>query len=141
MIMDDRLLFLMSKAQHTLKNYLKKEFASNGVTGSPAQTGILFALKFKNMLSMNQLSEIISIDNAAVTRHVDTLEKNGMVTREPAENDRRKIMISITPKGIAEAEKAKTIARRVNSRIKEGFTDQEVEIFKRILNSFFIKFK
>ncbi|OHD65789.1 MAG: hypothetical protein A2176_14390 [Spirochaetes bacterium RBG_13_51_14] len=138
--MDDRLLFLMSKAAHTLKNYLKKEFSSGGINISPAQMGILFALKQKNGLPMNLLSKIISIDNAAITRHVDILEREGMVIREADEKDRRKYIICITAKGIAEADKCRRIARRVNDTIKEGFRDDEVEVFKKVLNSFFNKF-
>ncbi len=139
--MDDRLLFLMSKAQHTLKNYLKREFTTGGVTISPAQSGILFSLKLRNGLSMNQLSEILSIDNAAITRHVDILERNGLVKREQDADDRRKCIVCITEKGIAEADKSKAIARRINNMLKEGFSEDEIKIFKRILNSFFIRFK
>ncbi|HOT45202.1 MAG TPA: MarR family transcriptional regulator [Spirochaetota bacterium] len=139
--MDDRLLFLMSKAQRTLKNYLKREFTTGGVAISPAQSGILFSLKLRNGLSMNQLSELISIDNAAVTRHVDLLERNGLVTREQDAGDRRKCLIYITDKGIVEAYKSKVIAHRINTMLKEGFSEDEIKIFKRILSSFLIKFK
>lgn len=89
---------------------------------------------------MNQLSRIISIDNAAVTRHVDILEREGLVKREPDAKDRRKNIIRITDKGIIEADKTKAIARRINNMIKEGFTDQEIEVFKNVLNSFIVKF-
>ncbi len=139
--MDDRLLFLMSKAQHTLKNFVKREFTAGGVAISPAQSGILFSLKLRNGLSMNQLSELISVDNAAVTRHVDLLERNGLVTRQQDADDRRKCLIYITNKGIAEADKSKVIAHRINTMLKEGFSEDEIEIFRRILNSFFIKFR
>lgn len=139
--MDDRLIFLISKAGHALKNYMKRECINEGVTISSAQAGMLMALKMRDGLSMNQLSEIISIDNAAVTRHVDDLERKGLARRESDAGDRRKTIIRIMPEGIAEAEKAKAVARRVNSMIKDGFTEQEIEIFKRILTSFFEKFK
>lgn len=139
--MDDRLIFLISKAGHALKNYMKREGINEGVTISSAQAGMLMALKMRDGLPMNQLSEIISIDNAAVTRHVDDLERKGLARREPDAGDRRKTIIRIMPEGIAEAEKAKAVARRVNSMIKDGFTEQEIEIFKRILTSFFEKFK
>jgi len=130
----------MSKAGYALKKYLKREFINSGVLLSPAQMGILFSLKINNGLSMNQLSQIISIDNAAVTRHIDILEHQGLVKRESDKNDRRKNIIHITDKGAIEADKAKAIARRVNNMIKEGFTDQEIEVFKKVLNSFIIKF-
>jgi DNA-binding MarR family transcriptional regulator len=130
----------MSKAGYALKNYLKREFTNSGVWLSPAQAGILFSLKISNGLSMNQLSQIISIDNAAVTRHIDILEREGLAKRESDKNDRRKNIIRITDKGIIEADKARAIARRVNDMIKEGFTDQEIEVFKNVLNSFIVKF-
>lgn len=138
--MDDRLILLISKAGYALKNYLKKEFSSSGVWLSPAQAGILLSLKISNGLPMNQLSQIISIDNAAVTRHIDILEREGLVKREPDAKDRRKNIIRITDKGIIEADKTKAIARRINNMIKEGFTDQEIEVFKNVLNSFIVKF-
>jgi len=140
MQMNDRLILLMSKAGYALKNYLKREFIRGGVWLSPAQSGILFSLKIKNGLSMNELSQILSIDNAAVTRHIDILEREGLVKRESDKNDRRKNIIDITDRGIIEADKARAIARRVNNMIKEGFTDQEIEVFKNILNSFTVKF-
>lgn len=139
--MDDRLIFLMSRAGYVLKNYMIKECVKGGVAIPPAQAGMLMALKLSGGLSMNQLGEIISIDNAAVTRHVDAMEENGLVKREADANDRRKTIVRSTAKGIVEADKVKTIGRRVNSLIKEGFTEQEIDVFKRILNSFFIKFK
>ncbi|MCU0848720.1 MAG: MarR family transcriptional regulator [Spirochaetes bacterium] len=138
--MDDRLLFLMSKAQYVLKNYLKKEFKSGGIELSAAQIGILFALKNKNGQSMNELGRIISIDNAAITRHVDALEREGSVKRLPDRNDRRKNLVIITRKGLAEAEKSAVIARRVNEMIKEGFSEDEINVFKAVFNSFLKKF-
>jgi len=138
--MDDRLLFLMSKAQHVLKNYLKKEFNSGGIDLSAAQIGILFALKNKNELSMNELGRIISIDNAAITRHVDALERKGSVKRVADSSDRRKNLVAITRRGLAEAEKSAVIAGRVNAMIKEGFSEDEIEVFKAVFSSFFNKF-
>ena len=138
--MDDRLLFLMSKAHHVLKNYLKKEFNSGGIDLSAAQIGILFALKNKNERSMNELGRIISIDNAAITRHVDALERKGSVKRVADSNDRRKNLVAITRRGLAEAEKSAVIAGRVNAMIKEGFSEDEIEVFKAVFSSFFNKF-
>lgn len=139
--MDDRLIFLMSKAGYALKNYMKRECINEEALKSSAQAGILMALTMRDGLSMNQLSEIVSIDNAAVTRHVDHLERNALVRREADANDRRKNIIRITAEGVIAAEKAKAVARKINGMIKDGFTEQEIDAFKRILSSFIIKFK
>ncbi len=138
--MDDRLLFLISRANHSLKQHLKREFGRSNVTATPSQMGILFALKKSDGLPMSELGRIIAIDNAAVTRHVDSMERAGFVSREPEPGDRRKNIIRITEKGLSEAEMSARVAHRVNARIKEGFNDGEIDAFKRILASFIEKF-
>lgn len=138
--MNDRLLFLLSRAQHVLKNHLKNEFARQGITVSPAQMGILFALEKSEGLSMNELAGIIAIDNAAVTRHIDSLERDRFVERAPDSGDRRKTIIVITEAGKTEAERCARTARRINDCIKEGHSPAEVEAFKAVLNGFFQKF-
>ena len=138
--MDDRILFLISRASNALKNHLKNEFASAGVTITPAQMGILFSLKKSGGLPMSEIGRIVSVDNAAVTRHVDSLEREGFVLRDTEPGDRRKIIIRITDQGLRQAQLSADIAHRVNGEIKEGFSMDEMEAFKRILNAFLIKF-
>ncbi len=138
--MNDRLLFLISRASAALKGYLKSEFSRAGVRISPAQMGILFSLASQDGLSMNDLSGIVAVDNAAITRHIDALEKAQMVKREQGSADRRKYLIRITRRGLQEADKSRRVARMTNEKIKEGFTEEEIEVFKRVLSSFLDKF-
>jgi len=138
--MDDRLLFLISRSQHVLKNYLKKQFIEAGVEISPAQMGILFLLKQKNGRSMSELSNVLSIDNSAITGLVDRMENAGFLERKANPYDRRQYVISITEKGLQEGERAKRLSNRINDEIKSGFTSDEIQAFSRVLNSFFEKF-
>ncbi|MCP4137920.1 MAG: MarR family transcriptional regulator [bacterium] len=137
---DDRLLFLMSRTQHVLQNYLKNEFSAAGVKISPAQMGILFLLKLQNGQTMTELSRKLGIDNSTITGFIDRMVKAGFVTREQNPNDRRQNLITITEEGITEINKAKIVSNRVNEKVKEGFSPEEINIFKNVLNSFFIKF-
>lgn len=140
MTSDERYIFLLSKAQHKLLSYLKKSMAAEGLRITSVQTGILFLLK-KQPMTMTELSKELQIDNSAITGLVDRLEKSDFVRRELHPNDRRTFNISITPKGLDEIERAKPVVRQVNDKIKEGFSDEEMEVFKKILNSFFSKFE
>ena len=137
--MDDRLIYLISKAQHSLKRYLKKAFAAQGLDLTPVQAGILFLLKSEPQ-TMTQLSRVLDIDNSAITGLVDRLQKAGLANRQPSPHDRRAWLIAITDKGQIEIERALVIVRQVNQEIRQGFTDDEMTIFKRILISFFDKF-
>ena len=138
--MDDRLLFLMSRAHSKLTQYLKSQFKAQGMDISPGQVGILFLLGQRDLLPMSELSNILEIDNSAITRVVDRLEKSGLVIRQPNPEDRRQYLIGITDKGMELASKAKEIANSANDKIKEGFSDLEISVFQRVMASFGPKF-
>lgn len=136
---DDRLIYLLTKAQHKLTTYLKKALSARGIRVTSVQAGILFLLK-RRPHTMTELSRELEIDNSAITGLADRLEKSGYVKRAVNPTDRRTFLVSITEKGSEEIDRAKNIIKEVNSEIKSGFSEEELEVFKRILNSFFIKF-
>ena len=137
---DDRLIYLISRAQHGLMTYLKKELNADGTNITPAQAGILFLLR-KTARTMTDLSQTLSIDNSAITGLVDRLEKSGLAERTANPADRRTFFIRITDKGRDEIDRAHVIIKKVNQEIKSGFSADEVETFKRVLNSLLEKFE
>lgn len=137
---DDRLIYLVFTAQQKLRTYLNNCLVAEGVKVTPAQSGILFLLKQQNGRTMTELSQIIGFDNSTVTGLVDRLEKSGLVTRNSNPSDRRLSHIYITPRGLEEVNRAKTVIRKVNEEIKKGFAPEEIEAFKGVLKSFFKKF-
>jgi DNA-binding MarR family transcriptional regulator len=137
---DDRLIFLVFTAQLKLKTYLKNTFSEAGVTITPAQSGILFLLKSKNGQTMSELSQVLTLDNSTLTGLVDRLERLDFVKRNAGTADRRASHVFITDKGRVEIDRARGVIHRVNEQIKADFTEGEVEAFKKILNSFFVRF-
>jgi DNA-binding MarR family transcriptional regulator len=137
---DDRLIFLVFTAQLKLRAYLKNVFSEAGVTITPAQSGILFLLKNKNGQTMSELSAVLTLDNSTLTGLVDRLERSGFVKRSTGRLDRRASHVFITGKGGEEIERARVVVNRVNEQIKGDFTQCEVEAFKKILKSFFVRF-
>ena len=137
---NDRLIYLISTAQHLLKNHLKDRFKQEGIKITPTHSAILFLLMEKGPMLMNDLSRELYIENSTVTGLVDRLEERGFVSRSPVSNDRRKWNISITQGGIKEIKKAREIITSVNSMIVDGFTREDIKSLQKILNSFFEKF-
>lgn len=137
---NDRLIYLIFTAQNKLRTYLNKCLSDSGVTVTVAQCGILFLLKNKNSQTMTELSRVLGIDNSTLTGLTDRLEKAGMVRRIANPGDRRSSHIDITPAGLDETERAKKVIRRVNEKIKEGFSSEEIEAFKSVLGAFSGKF-
>jgi MarR family transcriptional regulator, organic hydroperoxide resistance regulator len=139
-IRDERLLYLMSRAAHALKNHLKREFSAAGVRVSPAQMGILFLLLEQDRRPMGELGRLLDVDNSAITGLVDRMEKEGILRRIPGTADRRQNLITITPAGRKEAQKAARVSHDTNNAMKNGFTEQEMEVFARVLSGLSKKF-
>ena len=137
---DDRLIYLLTRAQHSLMTHLKHELNAKGNTITPAQAGILFLLR-KQGHTMTKLSRILAIDNSATTGLVDRLEKSGLAHRTANPEDRRTYLIRITEKGKAAIDEAYVTIKQVNEEIKSGFSESEIETFKKILNSVQEKFE
>ena len=137
---DDRLIYLISTAQHLLKNHLKNELIRENVSITPSHTTILFTLQHDGPQTMNALSKLLFVKNSTVTGLVDRLERNGFVSRNAVGNDRRKWDIAITEGGLREIEKAKTIVNGINDKISEGCTTLEIEAVKKVLTMFYSKF-
>ena len=140
MAREDRLIYLVFTAQQKLRTHLKNAMSEAGVSITPAQSAILFLLKRKDGQTMSELTQELSIDNSTLTGLVDRLERSGFVRRNASTADRRLSHVYITGSGHDEIERAKAVIRRVNDRIREDFTEREVESFKKILKSFFVRF-
>lgn len=130
--MPDRFLFMMSKIQNRIQGHIKRELHKVGLSFSPGQIGILLVLDQENQTTMGQIGQVLEMDNAAITRLVDRLESQGLVVREINPRDRRQMLISITPKGLDQTRILKVIARTANDRIKQGFSQGEMDIYKRV---------
>jgi len=137
---DDRLIYLIFTAQQKIQTHLGNVMMRENVRVTPAQAGILFLLAEKDGMTMSELSRILSIDNSTLTGLVDRLEKAGLARRDASPHDRRASHVYISPEGIQEMKKARSVVGRVNREIMDGFTPEELASFKKILRSFFHKF-
>jgi DNA-binding MarR family transcriptional regulator len=87
-------------------------------------------------MSPTEISKKIYRSKNAICHVVSTLESHGLVTTEPADVDRRSVVVRITAKGLALTEKESILAReRLGRRIFSIFTDEEITC----LNQMFAK--
>jgi len=73
-------------------------------TVSPAQCVVLQTLT-EGEWDVSALASHARVTKGAMTRLVDGLEKRGWVTREKAEDDGRRVLVSLTPDGKKEAKR------------------------------------
>lgn len=106
--------FIMFTQRSFLLN-LSKELNKGSV--SYAQFFLLGYLANENYLTMTDISKKMGHSTAAATGLVDRLEKLGYVQRLHASEDRRKVMVQITKKGI-----------ELVDRIRDDITSSLVEL-------------
>jgi DNA-binding MarR family transcriptional regulator len=82
---------------------------------------------------MSELSGQLEMDNSAVTRIVDRLEKGGFVKRELNKNDRREFLVTITDSGMKEIKAAKSVVHNLNKKMEKNFSSDELDQFRRVL--------
>jgi DNA-binding MarR family transcriptional regulator len=140
MVVEDRLIFLISKVYQKLITNLQKAFSESGIEVTPIQVMLLFFLQKNDGLSLTQISQGLMLENPTVTGLIDRLEKSGYVKRSDHPNDRRVYLVYLTEKGNIVANKALPIVRRLNEQIKEGYSKEEIEGFKKVLVGAFNKF-
>jgi DNA-binding MarR family transcriptional regulator len=110
--------FIMFTQRSFLLN-LSKELNKGSV--SYAQFFLLGYLANENFLTMTDISKKMGHSTAAATGLVDRLEKLGYVQRLHASEDRRKVMVQITRKGI-------DLVERIRDDITSSLVDLMVDL-------------
>ena len=86
---------------------LRREARAVGV--SPEQVSLLVAIKYAPGIGLRELAARERVSPPAMTKHVDRLERDGLVARTPSAEDRRRVGVSLTEEG-------QRVLRRVRSQ-------------------------
>jgi DNA-binding MarR family transcriptional regulator len=86
---------------------LRREARALGI--SPEQVSLLVAIKYKPSIGVRELAVSERVSAPAMSKHVDRLERDGLVTRTPSADDKRRVGLTLTEDG-------QRMLRRVRSR-------------------------
>ena len=91
------------------------------------QETILMAIKDYQNKSMCEISQFIGLEKSSYTRSIEILVEKGFVEKIPMENDRRKINLKLTKKGIDSAKLVDDIMDSHLDNISSLFDSKEKE--------------
>jgi DNA-binding MarR family transcriptional regulator len=94
---------------------------------------LLFTIRHAGPLTPLELAQLFSVSQASISSVINTLERYGLVSREPAPNDGRSILVTLTHQGDAVAAE---LFRRHNAREIEwgsALTKRERQTLVRLL--------
>ena len=94
---------------------------------------LLSKLDTQTPLSQSQISGMLFIDNAIVTRSLQSLEKKGVVTREKSQQDGRSTLVLLTSKGESIKKAGLEQRQRWKDTLLEGITPQQEKSIMALL--------
>ena len=115
----------------TIKGLFEDALAREGAT--LATWVVLNGVERGRWASQSGLAKELRIEGATVTRHLDRLEREGLVTRARDLEDRRQISVKLTPAGKVQHRRLRAVALRVDDRVCEGLTDRDRSDLERVL--------
>jgi DNA-binding MarR family transcriptional regulator len=92
-------LELISRAHLTWKRRVARDVQSYGVT--PKQIYVLGRLAASSGLTPSRIAELIFADRPTATSMLNTLERAGWITRRRDPDNRRQVIVEISPRGRA----------------------------------------
>lgn len=117
---------------YTESRRITKELARRAQLTGPQLT-VVKILEQIGDLSLSELSERIRAQNSTVTGIIDRMEREGLVVRERSKEDRRVVIIKLTPKGAALAEDIPLEPMKVFQGALASLTKDEMRELLRIL--------
>jgi MarR family transcriptional regulator, transcriptional regulator for hemolysin len=102
--------------------------------GSTPTWLILTALKHSHWTAQLDLARSLGIESPTLTRHLENLEKDGLIVRRPSESDRRATQVELTPSGEEAHERMLRAVIAFNRRLQAGISRDELERLDELLD-------
>lgn len=134
-----RLIFLLNSAQRRLQQWMTSQQAwatdASGSSSGPtsAQSGVLFVLAKTDGTTMGQLAELLDLAPSAVSGLIQRMEALHWVQRRPCPDDARTQRVWLRDAGRTQLPALKQALKRINARLYEGFSDEELHTVARWL--------
>lgn len=124
--------FLLTTAQHTVFQYLSQRLAPYDIT--PSQYGILNCLWINDGTCLpRQIAELLCLKTSTVSGILDRMQKKDLIDRVINPENRREILVMITPKGEALKAPVLKIIDEVNEEVLKDFSPKETEFIRKSL--------
>ncbi|MFJ5221027.1 MarR family winged helix-turn-helix transcriptional regulator [Streptomyces sp. NPDC088354] len=95
---------------------------------------LLHRLDSDGPMGVTALAEAMGIDPSTVTRQVTPLVDSGLVKRTSDPEDRRAVVLDLSPRGRSRLEEIRTSRQQLMAIATEGWTPEERETFADLLS-------
>ena len=129
------IFYTIDKSLKTYMKYAQRQLKKAGFSITVYQWLVLKYIQEFPQISQQELSRRVFKDQASVTRMIDLLVKQGMITRETSENDRRRNFLTVTPEGMKTLEEIWPVILKNRATALNGIEPHELETLKKTLQT------
>ncbi len=122
---------LVVQTAKTVARAFEESLAAAG--GSLPLWLILMALMRGGHGTQADLAKEVGIQGPTLTHHLNTMEKNGLLTRSRLPNNRRVHQVELTEAGRAMFQRLRQSALAFDGRLRRRFDGQEIETLREML--------
>jgi DNA-binding MarR family transcriptional regulator len=126
--------YQLKRTNQALSIMLDQSVRSLGVT--LAQVNVLLFIDRFPDATMPHVADLAAVTPQAMHRSVMGLERRGFVRRERKINNEKSFFLSLTAEGKRTLDRAEVKVRKVQDKIKEQFTPQEIETLQALLEKY-----
>lgn len=76
---------------------------------------------------ISDVGSALCMDQTTVSRNIDKLEQNGLITTAPSSQDPRRTLIRVTPLGRTRLEEARAAWERAQRSVKERIGEEDFQ--------------
>lgn len=130
-VIDESIGYLLKRVRSMLSAAVEREIADHDVTYE--QWGVLLMILKDRGDTAAMLARGMECDTGSMTRMLDRLEAKDLISRTRSTDDRRRVELELTTGGKRVAERLVAAIVKVLNRHLEGFSVDELELFKSFL--------
>jgi DNA-binding MarR family transcriptional regulator len=123
---DVPLTFLLRKARGAHVDAVREALATEGFEDLPRNGAFVLTGLLATQLSLTDLVEDLEVTKQAASLLVDTLVLRGYLERGSDPEDRRRMVVSLTPQGRAAAEAVGEAVRAVDAELGRRLTAEQL---------------
>lgn len=127
--------FLISRIKHLSDRIFEERLKNSGTQAfNGAQGRILYVLWEHAPLSISEISKKTSLANTTLTSMLDRMEQKELLFRKQNPENRREVLISLTPKAKAYESSYHTLSQEMNALYYKNFSNKDIAVFEKMLS-------
>ena len=122
---------LLRLAAKEARAFFEEELGKSGATF--ATWTVLATLKLEGPMIQRSLAQYLSIEGPTLSRHLESMERRGLVVRTRDGADRRAATVELTPEGASRYEEIESVAIRSQEQMLQGLDDEDLARLSTLL--------